>query len=135
MLMGRGRAVTTLVLLGLGILTSGFSSCAGAAGPLLAPMQITPDVVLLRSSLTRRETAIGLARVDGGASRNRYRSSIEYGKDPGPGWLTVEIQGNVVTLTADPGGLDPGVRLATVTIDDVRSGNSGTVAVEFTVVP
>lgn len=122
-----------LVLSAVLLLTSGFSSCAGTTGPLFAPMQITPGVVLLRASIETKADAIGLARIDGGTGRDRYQATVEYLTKDGSGWLTVEFAGNDVTLRATPGGLAPGVFLAKVTIDDPREGASGTLQVEFQV--
>jgi hypothetical protein len=124
------------LLLAAGVLlTSGFSSCAGATGPLLAPLQITPNVVLLRASIEAKADAIGLARIDGGSGRDRYQATVEYLTKDGSGWLTVEFAGNDVTLRAAPGGLAPGIFIAKVTIDDTREGTAGTLQVEFQVTP
>ena len=113
--------------------TSGYSSCAGTTGPLFAPLVITPAEVLLRSSLGLRQDAVALARVEGGESSDSYQSTIEYGKD-GTGWLTVEISGRDLVLRAKPDGLDPGMRTATVRIEEASSGNAGSLRVEFTVI-
>ncbi|MFN0177974.1 MAG: hypothetical protein ACKVZ0_04175 [Gemmatimonadales bacterium] len=125
-----------LVLSGVLLLTSGFSSCAGTTGPLTKPaFEITPDLVLLRASLAANADAISLARIDGGTRRGRYEATVEYLTRDGSGWLTVEMAGSDLTLRAAPGGLAPGIFLAKVTIADPREGSSASLRVEFQVTP
>jgi hypothetical protein len=116
------------------LFTSGYSSCAGTTGPLFAPLTITPRQVLLRSAIEAREEALALARVDGGEREDGFTSSIEYGKDATAAWLEVEVAGRNLTLRATPGGLNPGVYVATVTVEDPDSGSAGLLRVEYSVV-
>jgi hypothetical protein len=113
--------------------TSGFSSCAGSVGPLLAPLTVTPSEVLLRASPASRTPAVGLARVGGGSSRDRYRAAVDYDRDDG--WLAVEVSGPSLTLRADPAGLPPGTYFATVIVEADRSEAAGSLRVEFIVLP
>jgi len=131
----RLRLTASLVVSVVSLLTSGFTSCAGTTGPLFAPLTITPREVLLRASLGARQEAVGLARVDGGEGGDQYSVSIDYGRDATAQWLNVEASGRDLTLRANPGGLDPGVYLATVTVEGQGSGASGLLRVEFTVIP
>lgn len=131
-----GRPLAILALLATALATSGFSSCAGSVGPLLVnELSITPNEVLLRSSVSTGQEAIGLAKVDGSSSGERLNLSFDYGKDAGVHWLTVEVAGRILTLHANPAGLAEGVYLATVTIEAEGSGASGHLRVEFTVQP
>ena len=131
----RPGLTATLVALAVSFLTSGFTSCAGTTGPLFAPLTMTPRELLLRASLGERQPAVGLARVDGGEGGDQYEASIELGKGGSTRWLTVEIAGRILTLRAEPGGLDPGLYRATVTVEGIGSGASGVLQVEFTVIP
>ena len=128
--LARFRVVVALSAVLLG--TSGYSSCAGTTGPLFAPLILTPTEVLLRSSIGNRQEAVALARVEGGDAGNSYQSAIEYGRD-GSGWLTVEISGRDLVLRARPDGLDPGLVTATVRVEEVSSGQAGSLRVEFQV--
>jgi hypothetical protein len=128
----RFRPVVLLAL--VSVLGTGYSSCAGGAGPLLGPLLLTPHQVLLRASLAAKEEAVGLARVDGGEPGDTYEISIEYGKGSS-GWLTVETNGADFTLHASPGGLVEGVYLAEVSVHGRSSGAGGALQVEFTVIP
>jgi hypothetical protein len=129
----RAPLKASLALFALALLTSGFTSCAGTTGPLFAPLVITPTEVLLRASRTSGQEAIGLARVDGGDAGDRYEATIAYGKGPGVEWLTVEVSGRNLTLRARPDGLEPGLYLADVKIEEPMSGAVGSLHVEFTV--
>ena len=123
-----------IVLLAITGGTSGFSSCAGATGPLFAPLVITPSQVLLRTSVGSGE-AVGLARVDGISSSEKLLIGINFGKGPDVRWLSVEVVGRSLTLHASPAEVDPGVYSATVTVEVERSGATGNLQVEFTVLP
>lgn len=126
------RLAAVVAVLGLTVLTSGYSSCAGATGPLLVPLVVTPTEVLLRSSVASGNAAVGLARVDGGGTNEEYEITVEYGKVPPVPWLIVQVDGRNLTLRASPSGLDADATyIANVTIDGVNSGASGTLRVEF----
>jgi hypothetical protein len=128
----RRAAPGIAALVAVSLLTSGFSSCAGTTGPLFVPFTITPSEILLRASGTLGLRAIGLARIDGGEAGDRYRATVEYGKNAA-GWLTVEVAGRNLTLRADPRGIEDGVYVATVTIEELSGGATGSLQVEFTV--
>lgn len=131
-----GPWLATLALLAATVLTSGFSSCTGSVGPLLVnELFITPNEVLLRSSASTGQEAVGLAKVDGVASGERFSLTFDYGKDADIKWLSVDVTGRLLTLRANPAGLPAGVYLATVTVEAESSGAAGNVRVEFTVSP
>ncbi|MGE0556220.1 MAG: hypothetical protein AB7R55_22555 [Gemmatimonadales bacterium] len=130
---GRRWAIGAL-LAGVLVLTSGFTSCAGTTGPLLAPMQITPGQLLLRTSLSNRIEAIGLARIDGGEEGDRYTVDVALIKDPPASWLTVDLGGTNLTLRARPDGLEEGLYLADVTVTGRSSGATAVLHVEFNVI-
>ncbi len=129
------RVTATLTLLASALLTSGFSSCAGGTGPLFAPLSITPQEILLRSSLAAGQEAVGLARVESGEPGERFGATVEYVKDPGVDWLSVQVVGRNLTLRARPGGLGSSVYRARVIVEASPSGASGSIDVEFIVTP
>jgi len=122
------------LLAGVCVLTSGFTSCAGTTGPLLAPLIITPHEILLRASATDRIEAIGLARIDGGEEGDSYTVEVTLLKDPGVSWLTVDLGGVNLTVHARPDGLSEGLYLADVTITGRSSGAKAVLHVEFNVI-
>lgn len=127
------RLASTLALLGSALALSGYSSCAGATGPLAVPLFITPKEVLLRASSNDGLRAVGLARVDGGETGDRYTATVTYFKSPPTSWLTVIVSGRNLTLQANPAGLDPATYIGTVTIEGPTSEGTATLRVEFTV--
>lgn len=131
----RGRSLAVMAIAAVAIGTSGFSSCAGTTGPLFAPLSITPNEVLLRASAASQLEAIGLARIEGGENGDRYAASIQYVKDAGAEWLTVEVAGRMITLRADPAGIPRGVYTASVIVEAEAADVSGAFTVEFEVTP
>src|SRR5579872_3602912 len=54
---------------------------------------------------------------------------------PGDAWLSAQINGNQVTVTADPSGLSPGVYKSSVTVNSNAANANVTIPVQFTVEP
>jgi hypothetical protein len=115
------------------LLGTGYSSCAGGTGPLFVPFTVTPNLVLLRSSLADGGEAVALARIDNGESGDSYHASIEFDKSPPAQWLTIDISGQDLTLHAKPDGLALGTFVAIVTLEGQHSGSKATLRVEYNV--
>jgi hypothetical protein len=127
--------VSTLLVLVVSTLTTGYSSCAGTTGPLRVRISVTPTEVLLRTSIASGREAIGLARIEGGEAGDRFRATVSYQTMPAPNWLTVVMAERDLTLSANPTDLSPGLYLASVVIEEPTSMASATLRVEFTVTP
>ena len=129
----RTNPIRALLLL-VSLLGTGYSSCAGGTGPLFVPITLTPNLVLLRSSIAARDEAVALARIDHGEPGDSYQTSIEFDKSPPAQWLTIEVLGQDLTLHAKPDGLALGTYVAIVTVEGQSSGSKATLRVEFNVI-